>query len=877
MKRPAYILVLSTACAVILAAGVGPAARPLAAGAAVSTAIVDSDASVAAASMAIVQASASSQASADFLNVIGIPAAWRALDRDVTGTIAIVDTGVDLNHPVLSKYLTDGVNLLDSRKPPDDDNGHGTAVAGILAQIAEAAEASSASSSWKMKIMPIKALNNKGEGSEISLVRGIQYAIDKKADIVVLSLGLRRDAPEMRKVVELAEQAGVLLVAAGGNDAADFGKKAAIQYPAAYPTVLGVGGTTGTKPQAESTPGSEIDLAAPWRVSTFKPGGGTLSIEGTSMGAPQVAGAAALLKAAKPGYTPAQIRDTLRRTAQDVAAKGWDPQTGYGIVRADLAAASDDNIDWREPDDSRQTASAFPLGAEVMGVWSYDAEWDYYWIDVPYDGELTVSWETNGRTSFRPNLLLSSSGSTNEISPFLIGTNLLTWQVSKGRYYLKTNKGGAAAKGTSFAYRLESRFGMSADAMEPNGSPLRAFTLSPRTQSWTGNFDHTGDEDWVQINLPKDGKLRITVEPSTTRIDPAIHVEQASGEGSWTKDDYGDGRSEQLVLTNASSGKYYIQVRNAVSENPEPVIGTYTVQLEYITPYVDPHEPNDTPLKATVVKLNGDGSTQGLISTAADKDWYRFTISDRESVSLQLTNIPSNVQASLKLYDKGVTLLTGWSNARGKTRIDGTRQLPPGTYYVLVEADAPIQSSYYGLTLKGKAVAQTFNDVEGHWAEQVISAVVKKGWMAGYADGSFRPDRQLTRSEAIVIAVRAFQPANTAAKSKYADVPASNWAYDSIVRAEAKGWLSGFGTLRLEPGRALTRGEAAMLVANAAGLTQSRLPQMRFLDVPTSNQAAAAIDAMVRKGWLSGYGDGTFRPDATITRAEWAALMAKLL
>ncbi|WP_168735964.1 S8 family serine peptidase [Cohnella fermenti] len=872
MKRSAaHILLWAAVLGAVPCAGAEPAAS---AGPNEAYMTERGNAAVRAAEWTYAQAGAGSPAKpADFLQAIGIPAAWRSLKEDVTGTIAIVDTGVDLNYPGLAKYLTDGANLLDSKKSPEDDNGHGTAVAGVIAQIAEAA--GTAGAAWKMKIMPIKALDSNGEGSEASLVRGIQYAIEKRADIVVLSLGLRRDAPEMRKVVEQAEQAGVLLIAAGGNDAAEFGKKAAIQYPAAYPTVLAVGGSDGLTPRAESTPGSEVDLAAPWTVSTYKLDGGTVSVEGTSMGAPQVAGAAALLMAAKPDYSPAQVREMLRRTAQDAASPGWDPQTGYGIVRADLAVAEEGSVDWREPNDSRGTASAFPLGSEVLGTWTTESDWDTYKLDVPYDGELSVRWNLPEGGDSAPNLLLQSSNSSEEIAPLLVGDNLRTWAVRSGRYYLKTNKGKGEAN-RALAYRLVSSFKMAADAMEPNGTPLQAFSLSPRTQSWTGNFDRQGDLDWVQITLPKTGKLRITVEPSTTRIDPAIYVERAGGESTWTKDTYGSGRSEQLVLTSAAPGKYYIQVRNAVSDDPDPVIGTYNVLLEYITPYVDAHEPNDSPLQATAIRVNSTAAIQGLISSDSDKDYYRFTIDEPMQLGFRLSGVPVPAQASLKLYDKGAVQLGEWSNAAGSSKLGVDRLLQPGTYYVSVQADRPIQDSYYSLTVDGVPAVQSFKDVSGHWAEGAIAAVVKEGWMSGYGEGKFMPDKQMTRAEAIVIAVRVFEPARKAVRSSYRDASSVRWAYDSILRAEAEGWLSGFAGLSLMPDQPITRGEAAQLVANAAGLVQTGLPKLRFLDVPTSHQAAAAIDAVVRKGWMSGYGNGNFRPDQGITRAEWAAVLAKL-
>lgn len=822
---------------------------------------------------------------ADFLGAIGVPQAWKLLDGygdDVTGTIAVVDTGVDLKHPELIPYLTDGVNLLDARKPPQDDNGHGTAVAGILAEIAEAAKQTEGGASWKMKIMPVKALDRNGEGDEANLAAGIRYAVGHGANIVVLSLGLRRDTPEMRDVVALAESKGVLLVAATGNDGAEFGTKAAVQYPAAYPTVLAVAGLDGGGAQSRSTSGPEVDVAAPWKVETLKLGGGKTTMEGSSMSAPQAAGAAAMLRARHPGWTPAMLRETLRRTAEAAALKGWDRYTGYGQVRADAAVKAAAVADWREPDENRLSAGVFPLGTELLASWSSSADVDGYIVDVPYEGDLTVSWKILGSASAagpsKPSLRLFPMSGSKEMAPSAHSpASAVSWRVPKGKYYLRTTRGSGGDAGRSEDYLLQSSFAMAPDGMEPNQTALTAYTLQPRSQKWTGTFDSQGDEDWAVIDLPRPGKLRIRVDTDTTRIDPAILLERA-GETAEETDDNADGKSEEIVIPEAKAGKYYIRIRNAVSDSPAPVIGTYTAQLEYITPYEDLQEPNDGPLTATPLTLAPEDSRSGLIDREGDADWFRFRTEDTKQISVRLSGLPAAVRGTVELYDKNLKLLRTWSGAGKGAPVEGELGTGPGTYYLKVTADAPFRSSYYKLSVRQEAANAGFADTSGHWAEEPIRAVSEAGWMAGYAGGVFRPDRDLTRAEAIVIAVRAFKPASSGSNHlRFSDITRNYWAYNSILEADAAKWLTGFAGPRLEPNRPMTRGEAAMLFAKAARLSIPAVPARTFADVPLNHPAAGALQALERKGWVHGFPDGSYRPALPISRAEWAAMLAEML
>ncbi|WP_182303081.1 S8 family serine peptidase [Cohnella cholangitidis] len=623
-----------------------------------------------------------------FLKAIGIPEAWAYLSRDVTSTIAIVDTGVDFNHPDLKPYLLEGKNLVNGRKTAQDDNGHGTAVAGIIAAVAKAGELSPGLGRWKGSLLPIKALDQFGSGNEEKLTEGIRYAVDQGADIIVLSLGLRRDAPGLREAVAYAEEKGVLLVAASGNDAAVFGAKAAVQYPAAYSTVLAVAGSEGTEPTDQSTSGPENDVSAMWRVQTLTINGGGIEMEGTSMGAPQVAATAAMLKAVHPEWTPLRLRETLRRTAQHSGTEIWNPSMGYGLVSAIRALQADSTIDWREPNNTKAQASEFPLGKEVTGNWKNGSDTDWYTFEAPYSGLYDV--EGDG-------VRLSLYDEQGTVEPRrAVADETMSWTLNKGRYWLQVSSSASAFQSTN-GYRLESAFSMNPDAREPNNSAAAASTLPSRSQKWTGTFHTRGDVDWFVVKLPKPGMIKLSITPDTTRIDPQIKIQSSRGT-EIIVDERGDGGNEQWTMSDAKAGTYYIRISNAVSSNPMAVIGTYTASLEYITEKEDLYEPNENPLTST--PLSPDKVYNGLIHTTKDQDWYRFTLTKKQKVKLSIGNIPDTMAIRVELRNKKLQSLEKWSNGEGQKSLLGEKELLPGTYYVKVTADKYNRNQYYGLQLR---------------------------------------------------------------------------------------------------------------------------------------------------------------------------------
>ncbi|WEK53017.1 MAG: S8 family peptidase [Candidatus Cohnella colombiensis] len=242
--------------------------------------------------------------------------------------VAVIDTGVQADHPDLQGRLVEGVNIVDPSSPPDDDVGHGTHVAGIIAAEVNNNEGV-AGMTWYTKIMPIKSLDSSGAGSTYSVAEGIIWAVDHGANIINMSLGNYAEADFLHDALKYAYDHGVLLVAASGNDNTDRPG-----YPAAYPEVLAVAATEPDESRAEySNFGDYIDIAAPGSsIPSTYIGSRYAALSGTSMACPHVAALGSLVQAINPKLSNAEIMDILKHTAKDLGAVGKDNEFGFGQI-----------------------------------------------------------------------------------------------------------------------------------------------------------------------------------------------------------------------------------------------------------------------------------------------------------------------------------------------------------------------------------------------------------------------------------------------------------------------------------------------------------------------------------------------------------------
>jgi len=273
-----------------------------------------------------------------------VQGAW---DMGATGkgiTIAVVDTGVALEHPDLKNNLVPGYNAITESEAPganQDANGHGTHVAGIVA--AERNKVGVVGVAYQAKIMPIKVMNSLGDGYDDAIAAGIVWAADHGAKIINLSLGSDAGSAILRQAVAYAYNKGCLLVGASGNYDPDSQGNPGVSYPGSDPYVLAVTATDKTDKVADySGTGPEVDLAAPgdyissdwWSKTNIT---SYAHASGTSMSAPFVAGEAALIWGQHPEWTRDQVIQILETGVKDLGTPGQDNAFGYGLVDVKLA------------------------------------------------------------------------------------------------------------------------------------------------------------------------------------------------------------------------------------------------------------------------------------------------------------------------------------------------------------------------------------------------------------------------------------------------------------------------------------------------------------------------------------------------------------
>ena len=275
------------------------------------------------------------------INRFNIQGQWRFSKGENT-TIAVIDTGCDLDHPDLKNNLLQGINILDSKKDPIDDHGHGTHVSGSIS--AEDNGCGMVGVSPKSKIIPIKALDASGNGNNKSIAKGIIFAADNKCDFITMSLGSPIDSNDIHQAIKYAIKKGCIIFCAAGN----YGENSPIMYPAKYPETIAIGSIDRNLNRSDFTcKGEELDFLSPGQdIFSCVPDNGYAIMSGTSMANPFAVGCASLLLS----YARSQNKEHLLKTKQDYINifksgakslnngkfKGRKEYEGYGILHPKL-------------------------------------------------------------------------------------------------------------------------------------------------------------------------------------------------------------------------------------------------------------------------------------------------------------------------------------------------------------------------------------------------------------------------------------------------------------------------------------------------------------------------------------------------------------
>ncbi|MEA3340370.1 MAG: S8 family serine peptidase [Chloroflexota bacterium] len=267
---------------------------------------------------------------------VDAPEAWDISTGAAPTVLAIIDTGIDLNHPDLAGKVVTGWDFANDDSNPQDDYGHGTHVAGTAAAATNNG-IGVAGVCPGCRVMPLKALNDKNWGYYSWWVSAIEYAVDNGADVINMSMGGTGYSQALGNAVLYAYNTDVPIVAAMMNDG-----DATSYYPALFAETIAVGSTDRNDDRSSfSNFGDHIDLVAPgssiWSTMWDD---AYASWGGTSMATPHVVGVLGLIHGIRPGYTVEELRAVLRATADDQVGppnedkKGWDRYFGWGRLNA---------------------------------------------------------------------------------------------------------------------------------------------------------------------------------------------------------------------------------------------------------------------------------------------------------------------------------------------------------------------------------------------------------------------------------------------------------------------------------------------------------------------------------------------------------------
>ena len=258
----------------------------------------------------------------------------RRLNSGTGIRVGVIDTGIDFNHPDLASNIKGGVNILSPSLRPQDDNGHGTHIAGIIGALNN--HFGVVGVAPKVSLYAIKVLNASGKGTISNLIRGVEWAIANRMHILNISIsGGTLTTPLLDYVLQSAAKHGILIVAAAGNTGTPAGTGDTVSVPARLEPVISVAALNRNNGREPYSATGKVDLAAPGAqiLSTYSYRRFAI-LSGTSMAAAHVSGALAIYRAAYPRLDSHEIKKMVFKRAIDLPPEGRDSWTGMGLVRA---------------------------------------------------------------------------------------------------------------------------------------------------------------------------------------------------------------------------------------------------------------------------------------------------------------------------------------------------------------------------------------------------------------------------------------------------------------------------------------------------------------------------------------------------------------
>ena len=257
-------------------------------------------------------------------------------------------------------------------------------------------------------------------------------------------------------------------------------------------------------------------------------------------------------------------------------------------------------------------------------------------------------------------------------------------------------------------------------------------------------------------------------------------------------------------------------------------------------------------------------------------NWYRMFNSYKEAVDYLARNLLLNQRYGFAKTNYEERIKNGWSLEKAAKEY----------LYDIAEAGYNHLGGEYYRNKVGEVIDvwnltqydnKKFRDVIGHWAEKEIMFLAEKGWISGYLDGTYKPNKPVTRAQAAKIISNFLGLTPTNEKISFSDVNQNHWALDVVNLVAQHKIMNGIGDGRFAPDAIVTRAQMAQIIYNAGFYSHSTNNQMNsFVDVDHNHWAYEAIETMKQEGILNGYRDGRFGPNDSTSRAQLAVIIYRL-
>jgi len=680
--------------------------------------------------------------------------AW-SITRGAGNVVAVLDTGVMANHPDLAGRLVAGYDFVNNDSNPADDNGHGTWVAGIIAARANDGYGI-AGISWTDKIMPVKIMNREGTGSTANLLTAIRWSADRGADVINMSVGGFPYSQLMQDAVNYAWSKGTVLVGAAGNN-----RREETYYPASFDNVISV---SATQPQDEfsnwSSYGPKVDLSAPGSsvlttncytctYAEHDTWGSHVYISGTSFATPNVAGVVALMRAAYPSFTPAQIVGRLFATVDDQGYTGWDNRYGRGRVNALRAVGGGGGLantsrgDALEPNNSLGAAKLIGLNTTTRPSIHPAGDVDYVAVDVPRAGRLDVRvtgvvdtraypWHKSGLPIDPIVELYNAAGAllVRVDSVWESGTELASVSVS-GPTRIRIRIANFYANGNRSAYSITPTFvdtvAPTATITSPASGAVDVSRFTDATVAFSEPVTNVTASTILLRDLSTNGLVSSTVTydgPSrTARLDPIERLEALR--------------------------QYRVEVTTAVRDGGGNAVGARS--LSFTTGLAGFEDTASSPFVAEINWLAAEGITNGCSATRfcptlpVTREQMASFLARGFDVPASSVDAFSDDEASV--HEAAINAIAG----------AGVTQGCGGSRYCPTRIVTRAQMASFLARAMALPVASTdyFADDAGSPHEADINRVAEAGITTGCQPGAYCPDSLVTRQQMAAFLYRA--------------------------------------------------------------------------------------------------------------------------